>query len=340
VAHGGREGEKEHRARHRADRNGLRPVTSDAAWDWPAWTEGALALDRHELWGEARFAPSNTVSQSQRGPGLKARRSSATVPAMPPPGSRGKASRRPQHEGDRRVQRFAGLAFVGAVLVLTLLLTAFGSVRSQPATTTVAAPSSTLLAPAGPPRPQIVAVRGRLRIQLPVAQSRVTAIGYHGGSVGGLPLGPVGKRGNHGFLGRLVDRVFGPEQGELVWYQLEGGSGPRTSTLDVGAPAGTDVFAPVDGVITGMSDFVINRKTYGVRIDIQPASAPSLVLSIVRLEPDPVLTVGSTVVAAKTRLGTVLDLSEVEEHALAEFTQDVGNHVTLTVRPAPTLALP
>lgn len=238
------------------------------------------------------------------------------------------------------MQRFAGLVFVGAVLVFTLLLTAFGSVRSGQDTITVAAPTSALLAPAGPPRPQIVAVRGRLRIQLPVAQSRVTAIGYHGGSVGALPLEPVGKRGNHGFLGRLVDRVLGPERGELVWYQLAGGNGRRTSTLDVGAPAGTDVFAPVDGVITGMSDFVIDREAYGIRVDIQPAAAPSLVLSVMRLDPDPVLTVGSTVVAAKTRLGTVLDLSEVEEHALAEFTQDAGHHVTLAVRPAPTLALP
>jgi hypothetical protein len=85
---------------------------------------------------------------------------------------------------------------------------------------------------------------------------------------------------------------------------------------------------------------VIDRRTYGIRIDIQPSAAPSLVLSLVRIEPDPVLTVGSTVAAAKTRLGTVLDLSEVEEPALAEYTQDAGNHVTLFVRPAPTLSLP
>jgi hypothetical protein len=340
VAHGFREREGRHRAWHRADRSRAAAVARGDGWDWPAWQDGALVLARHELGGDSGFASRAEVSQSQRGGRLKGSPPSATVPAMPPPGPRGRASRRRQSHGERRVQRFAGLAFVGAVLVLTLLLTAFGSVRSQPSTTTVAAPASTLLAPAGPPRPQIVAVRGRLRLQLPVAQSRVTAIGYHGGSLGALPLEPVGKRGNHGFLGRLVDRVLGPERGELVWYQLQGGRGSRTSTLDVGAPAGTDVFAPVDGVITGMSDFVIDRKAYGIRIDIQPSAAPSLVLSLVRLEPDPVLTVGSTVAAGKTRLGTVLDLSQVEDHALAEFTQDAGNHVALSVRPAPTLALP
>ena len=259
---------------------------------------------------------------------------------MPPPRHPGRATRRRQRQHERRAQHFAGLAFVGAVLVLTLVLTAFGSVRSTAPTTTLADQMNTRLAPSGPPRPQIVALRGKLRIQLPVPQAKLTAIGFHGGSVGALPLEPLGKRGNHGFLGRLVDRVFGPDHGQLVWYQLPGGSGAATSTLDVGASPGTDVFAPVDGVVTGMSELVIDREARGVRIDIQPATAPSLVVSIVRLEPDPLITVGSTVVAAKTRLGTVLDLSDVERHELAEYTQDAGNHVTLTVRPAATLALP
>jgi len=262
------------------------------------------------------------------------------VPAMPPPRATRRATRPRPRDADRRLQRFAGLAFVGAVLVLTLLLTAFGSVRAETPPVTVAEPLSNRLAPAGPPRPQIVALRGKLRIQLPVPQSRVTAVGYHGGSVGALPLEPLGKRGNQGLLGRLVDRVFGPERGQLVWYQLEGGSGSATSTLDVGAPPGTDVFAPVDGVVTGMSDVVVDRRTYGVRVDIQPTNAPALVVSITRLQPDPILTVGSTVAAAKTRLGTVLDMSEVEKHALAEYTQDAGHHVSISVRPATTLALP
>jgi len=302
------------------------------------WEDGALALQRHEVPKDFAFESGTELSQSPFRTRLKGRRSSATVPRMPPPRAHGPARRRRQRQSAHRLQRFAGLAFVGVVLVVTLLLTAFGSVRSQPAVTAVAEPATTRLVPAGPPRPQIVATRGKLRIQLPVPQARVTAIGYHGGTPGALPLEPLGQRGNHGFLGRLIDRVFGPERGELVWYQLGGSSG--TSTLDVGAPPETDVFAPADGVVVGMSDFVLERKAYGVRVDIQPASAPSLVISVTRLEPDPVLTVGSAVVAAKTRLGTVLDLSEVEEHALADYTQDAGNHLTIAVRPATTLALP
>jgi hypothetical protein len=46
------------------------------------------------------------------------------------------------------------------------------------------------------------------------------------------------------------------------------------------------------------------------------------------------LVVGAAVTASQTRLGTVNDLSAVEEQALARYTNDAGNHVALEVRPA------
>lgn len=236
------------------------------------------------------------------------------------------------------MQRLALLSLVGIVLVATLLLTAFGS---APATETRAAtvPVAALGA-SGLPVPQVVATQGPLRIQMPIAQGRVTAIGYHGAGDGALRLQPLGRRGNHGLLGRLRDRLFGAEAGALVWYQLPGGRGIPTSALDVGAAPGTDVFAPVDGTVLAISDLIIDRKRVGVRVEVQPVSAPSLVVSISRLRPDPALTVGSTVMAAKTRIGTVVDLSKVERQALAGYTQDAGNHISIEVRPAATLSLP
>ena len=48
------------------------------------------------------------------------------------------------------------------------------------------------------------------------------------------------------------------------------GTGRRTSALDVGAPPRTDVYAPVDGTIVGISKVVLNGRVYGRRIDIQP----------------------------------------------------------------------
>ena len=63
-------------------------------------------------------------------------------------------------------------------------------------------------------------------------------------------------------------------------------------------------------------------------------------LSLTQLEPDPALTVGSMVAASSTKVGRVIDLSGVEKQALAHYTQDAGNHVSIEIRPAATLTLP
>ncbi|MDQ4030459.1 MAG: hypothetical protein M3168_05400 [Actinomycetota bacterium] len=259
---------------------------------------------------------------------------------MPTPRVPGRDSRarRKKAAADRRLRRYAGLAVVGSVVLVTLVLTAFGSAPAGSSTSATAVPPG--LTPAGPPAPQVVAEYRDLRLHLPIAQQHLSAIGYHGAGVGALPLEPLGRQGNRGALGRLLDRVFGTDGGGLIWYQLEGGRGPSTSALAVGAAPGTDVYSPVDGTVVGIFDFVLNQRRYGVRVDIQPTTAPSLVVSVARLRPDPALTVGTTVVAARNRLGTVLDLAEVERQALARYTQDAGNHVTVEVRPAATLALP
>jgi hypothetical protein len=227
---------------------------------------------------------------------------------------------------------------VAAVGVVTLLVTAFGP-NAETVARTGPAPADRLL-PAGPPDPLIVATRGALRVQLPIEQDRVTAIGYHGGGSGTLGLDPLGRRGNQGLLARLLDRVFGGSDSSLVWYQLRGGSGPATSALAVGAAPEADVYSPVDGTIAGITDYVINGRTQGKRIDIRPLSAPALIVSVTRLRPDPVLTVGSSVAAGSNRLGTVLDLSHLERQALARYTRDAGNHVTVQVFPAAALTLP
>ncbi len=74
--------------------------------------------------------------------------------------------------------------------------------------------------------------------------------------------------------------------------------GPATSALDVGAAPGTDVYSPVDGTIVGIDDVMLNGRTYGSRIDIQPTGAPSLVVGVSHVRVDPSLAVGSPVTAA------------------------------------------
>jgi hypothetical protein len=257
---------------------------------------------------------------------------------MPParaPGTRLRAQRAHARErAARRARRFAGLAVLSVVLVVSLALTAFG--RSRPAELRALATSS-VLAGTGRPSPEVVARVGALQLQLPIAHP--TAIGYHGAGDGALALSPAGRQGNEGLLDRIAHKLVGGSGGHPVWYQLDGGSGPATSSLDVGAAPGTDVYAPVDGTVVGIAPYIVDGRRFGSRIDIQPQSAPALVVSLTHLRADPSIVVGSAVVAGGSKLGAVVDLSSVEHEALARYTQDAGNHVSLEVRPAATLTL-
>jgi len=136
-----------------------------------------------------------------------------------------------------------------------------------------------------------------------------------------------------------VRAVFGSSNGHPHWYQLPGGEGPSTSSLDVGAPAGTDVYSPVDGTVLAIAAVVINGQRVGSRIDIQPAAAPSLVVSVSHVHVDPALVVGSPLTAAATKLGAIVDFAQAEHQALARYTNDAGNHVEIEVHPSATLGL-
>ncbi len=255
---------------------------------------------------------------------------------MPVPSDRAavvqRARKRPRPT-PHRYRRLAVLVVVAGALLGSLLVTAFGQGAPEIVPQTLPPPASRLL-PAAPPTPMTVALHGGLRIQLPIAQVQVTAIGYHSTGDGALALTPLGRQGNEGALARLAHKIFGGGHGHFVYYQLNGG---ETDVLDVGAAPGTDVYAPVDGTVTGVSDFILNGQVFGSRIDIQPSAAPSLVVSLTQLSADPALTVGSTVAASSTKIGRVIDLSAVEKQALARFTQDAGNHVALEVRTAATV---
>ena len=197
--------------------------------------------------------------------------------------------------------------------------------------------SPTRLLPAGPPVPRVVARLGALRLQLPVNESRLTAIGYFSAEDGSLALSPVGRQVNEGLIRRLFHKVLGGGGGWPHWYMLPGGHGPSTSALDVGAAPGTDVYAPVNGTIVGIGKVVLDGKTYGARVDIQPLDAPSLIVSVSHVAADPSLAVGAMVTADASKLGTVLDFSRVEEQTLSRYTNDAGNHVLVEVHPSATL---
>ena len=218
--------------------------------------------------------------------------------------------------------------------MISVLLTAFGG--STKTSRTLALDAAAATSTQTRPFPQILAMHGPIRLQMPIAQGKRTAIGYHAAPDGALGLAPLGHQGNEGVFERAFHKVFGGGGGSPTWYRLS--EGP-TSALDVGAAPGTDVYAPVDGTIIGITPYVVAGHRYGARIDIQPQSAPSLIVSLTQVKADASLAVGRNVVSGATRVGVVVDLSRVERQALARFTNDAGNHVSVAIRPAASLVL-
>ena len=75
-------------------------------------------------------------------------------------------------------------------------------------------------------------------------------------------------------------------------------------------------------------------------IDIQPQRRSRRSSSRSRTcAPIPALTVGSTLTAGTSKIGTVIDFSGVERQALARYTQDAGNQVAIEVHAAASLPL-
>jgi hypothetical protein len=258
-----------------------------------------------------------------------------TVPPDMPssrPSRRRRVERREVRDA-RRARRFALLTVLAVVLVVALALTAFGGGQPRNLASFSFARS---IANATQPFPQIVAVRGPVRLQMPITQSEATAIGYHSADDGALTLAPLGHQGNEGVVQRIFHAVFGGAGGHPTWYRLDGGA---LSALDVGAAPGTDVYSPVDGTVVGIAPFVVSGHRFGSQIDIQPQNAPSLVVTLTQLRPDAALRVGNDVVSGRTKVGAVVDLSRVEHQALARYTNDAGDHVPIEVRPSAALAL-
>ena len=240
-----------------------------------------------------------------------------------------------QRRAQLRARRLAVLAVVGVLVAVTLALTAFGGDSSKPGTAIDPGVQSGSSASVRP-EPKNLATVGNLQLLLPVPATAVSAIGYHGSSDGALALNPAGRQGNEGLLARLWRRIAGAGRNStVVWFQLGGDNG--TEVLDVGAPAGTDVYAPVDGSVVSISTITINGKPFGSRIDVRPTAAPSTTVSISNVDPDPALAVGSPVLRAVSKLGSVVHIAKVEKQALAAHTTDDGNNVAISVYPSTSL---
>ena len=184
--------------RHWSDGNALlAPHGSRAIWRWTVWDE-------------------------QRGFDTLPR----DMPSSRP--NRRRRVERHQARTARRARRVALLIVLSAVFLVAIALTAFGSTTTP--TSAIVPPKSLATVAQTRPTTEIVAQRGQVRLQLPISQSRLTAIGYHSTGDGALSLDPVGHQANEGLVSRVVHGIFGGGGGSPKWYQLAGERYRRRST--------------------------------------------------------------------------------------------------------------
>jgi murein DD-endopeptidase MepM/ murein hydrolase activator NlpD len=192
------------------------------------------------------------------------------------------------------------------------------------------------LVQSGPPKKEALALLDGVTLFVPVEQSRITTILYHPiEGVSTLELTPLGRRLDAGIIDRLEARISGGSA-DGPEYHVRRSPG----SVDIGAPPGTRVFAPADGTVVGITPNVIDGDRWGHLVAIQPARNPSVVVTVSHVEADDGLTVGDTVVAGTTLLGSVVDMAPVLDQELRDYTQDVGNHVHVEATPSTNVVVP
>lgn len=178
-----------------------------------------------------------------------------------------------------------------------------------------------------------------VNIMLPVFQDEVTAIGYHPVDGEGIVnLTPAGHQMNGSILSNL--NMLSGSDGPAYFIMSEGGKlGSSTGSMDVGAPAGTLVFAPVDGTIAGIRTYNLKGQCPDTEIRIQPQSQTSMVVIMTHLT-NIEASLGQPVRAGESRLGAVRQLDSCVDQQLRQYTYDDGNHLNLQVEKLQTSTRP
>lgn len=161
----------------------------------------------------------------------------------------------------------------------------------------------------------IVARAAGIDLRLPLASDRMTAV----------------------VLGNSDNPTARPlDPGEGVDVITDGGSdaaGPPSSALSIGAPAGTPVYSPIDGIVASVSPNLVAGRELGFQVTLQPNSQSSAAIRVTNLTAAgggrPQL--GEPVGAGSTPLGQVIDLSGVAQLSMSRFTSDAGNHIRVEV---------
>lgn len=262
---------------------------------------------------EARF-PNTDAPPNRRGPGLGRDETGR------PTGRR--TVRKSERMGVYRRRRILAVSIV-LLGVLALVFAAFVQTSGTREETLPIDPNN-----AGPDA--VLAEIAGVYVSSPVRPENVTGLGYHPEGESLAEMSPRGKNLSGNPLLRLLTGDSAPEKIQYYLMDPARRQGPPTGALDVGAEAGTAVYAPVTGTVTAIRPDPVLQEDASV-VEIKPAENPDIRI-FVSLVQDIDSEVGpkSPVTAGITQLGSVADSVRVLKPQLADYTSDAGNHVTVS----------
>ena len=210
------------------------------------------------------------------------------------------------------------LSFALALVLAVLLQAPEATERTVPIDPGNAAPDTVLATAAG------------VEISTPIRPESLTGFGYH---PEGESLAEMAPRGNNLSANPLVGLFADGSTPEDIHYHVmdaAGRTGPGTGALDVGAQAGTTVYAPVTGMITAIRP---DPMVQGANVvEIKPDANPNVRVTVSLVQSDEANAgVTSRVTAGMTKLGTVADSAQILDPQLSSYISDAGNHVTVSV---------
>ncbi len=199
------------------------------------------------------------------------------------------------------------------------------------------APDRPVGLPAGPPEVRAMAVSAEsqdakpLRLQMPVSEQSSTGIGfYHRPDNQLVALKPQGTRANIRFYERFTRKFFASEQAApLRYWELDRG---EPNAVIIGAMPNAEVWSPVTGTITAITDDVLNGEVRGQFISIQPLGDIETLVMVRGVSIGTDLSVGSGVTEGATMIGQVSEAPDGTKSPLSKFTHDSGSGIDVYIR--------
>ena len=243
--------------------------------------------------------------------------------------------RRPRRRRARR-RRLAVGVLVGA-LVIAAVWIAYAWPSRAPALVPTPGTTAPLTPTGADPQRIVVAYLQGIPVLLPVPLSDTTAVAFQPvDDRHAVPFAPVGRLGDPSGPGGALADIFA--SGGMRYYTMKGDSSATsapTAGLDVGAVPGATVYAPIDGQVTAVTDYLLLGRYPDTQVDLELAGNPSVILAITHLAGAQV-TIGDTVTAGQTVLGAVRGFPAQLDQPLRQFTTDDGDHVEMVAEPVPT----